>query len=503
VNWTKITTAPTREEATSNVAGLAFGYDDRLEFKNLDNPNYYKYHAIVADAFTRLKDVKLFGIRNQGSSTLHDGALTLTKNLDVPRIGPPLDADDTPRRDRLVVEYNTSTNPMEDGVVRDTSGRGFDGCLKGGAYYDATEKALKFDGTGDYTEVQLPRHQVKGDWIHSVSCWVKGNVINGEEAVWNIGDRTGNPSGVQASTSTLSFNSASPTLRWYFYSNDGSTNLYTINEGDWNHIVCVYYGGGHTGTNSLVYINGNKVLLNSFTASAPLLFDETRERVLMLGRLAWGTNSDLNGSISNFKLYDVALTPEEAKTLYDMGRCDEGHHVVNFSKTRVGIGLGDGEVPRGALDVRGDIYGGIPVFFDVRFTSAPTATHAGSRIVWDTINDSRGGGFDTSTGTFTAPIGGVYKFSYFARGNISGQGIKMKPRINGLPTFNTTSDGTNDNLRGTAFMSNDGYSGSASTIVPLEAGGTFDLFACSHGSTVNSSLADYYNGFTGEYISSL
>ncbi|MGY8913427.1 MAG: hypothetical protein ACKVHS_09185, partial [Flavobacteriales bacterium] len=38
-----------------------------------------------------------------------------------------------------------------------------------------------------------------------------------------------------------------------------------------------------------------------------------------------------------------------------MGRCDEGHHVVNFSKTRVGIGLGDGEAPQAALDVRGDI----------------------------------------------------------------------------------------------------------------------------------------------------
>jgi hypothetical protein len=302
-----------------------------------------------------MAELKFFGTREQGQSVLHDGQLTLTKSLNVPRIGPALDADDTPRRDRLVVEYNTSTNPTFEGAVRDTSGRGFDGCLKGGAYYDATEKALKFDGTGDYTEVQLPRHQVKGDWIHSVSCWVKGNVINGEEAVWNIGDRTGNPSGVQASTSTLSFNSASPTLRWYFYSNDGSTNLYTINAGDWNHIVCVYYGGGHTGTNSLVYINGNKVLLNSFTASAALNFDETRDRILMLGRLAWGTNSDLNGSISNFKLYDVALTPEEAKTLYDMGRCDEGHHVVNFSKTRVGIGLGDGEAPGSVLNVRGNV----------------------------------------------------------------------------------------------------------------------------------------------------
>ncbi|MGY8913435.1 MAG: hypothetical protein ACKVHS_09225, partial [Flavobacteriales bacterium] len=47
-------------------------------------------------------------------------------------------------------------------------------------------------------------------------------------------------------------------------------------------------------------------------------------------------------------------TAEEVKTLYQMGRCDEGGHVVNFSKTRVGIGLGDEEVPQAALDVKGD-----------------------------------------------------------------------------------------------------------------------------------------------------
>jgi hypothetical protein len=66
--------------------------------------------------------------------------------------------------------------------------------------------------------------------------------------------------------------------------------------------------------------------------------------------------NEVNGQVSNFKLYDTALTAEEVKTLYDMGRCDEGHHVVNFSKTRVGIGLGDGQAPRSALDVRDQIY---------------------------------------------------------------------------------------------------------------------------------------------------
>jgi len=63
----------------------------------------------------------------------------------------------------------------------------------------------------------------------------------------------------------------------------------------------------------------------------------------------------LDGSLSQFKLYDTALTAEEVKTLYQMGRCDEGHNVVNFSKTRVGIGLGDGEAPQAALDVRGSL----------------------------------------------------------------------------------------------------------------------------------------------------
>lgn len=500
-NWTKITTAPTREEATSNVAGLQFGYDDRLEFKNIDNPNYYKYHTIVADAFTRLENVKLFGVRKQGSSTLHDGALTLTKNLNVPRIGAPPDVDNTPRRDRLIVEYNTSTNPVEDGLVRDTSGRGNDGVFYGGASYDATQKALVFDGTASNQYVHTLKNgsSESGNKHYSVSLWFNPTTVNVSRwrAVFAIGvlDRS-QPTDNDGDEVTLFVRSGSDVLH---LQNGGSSvdTTDTVKPGQWVHIVVTY-----DGKNRKIYLDGSLSVSNGYSS-----INFPKEMLIRLAQSIPNNGEQdeyMDCKISNFKAwFGAALTTEEVKTLYDMGRCDEGHHVVNFSKTRVGIGLGDGEAPRGALDVRGDIYGGMPVFFDVRFTSAPTATHAGSRIVWDTINDASGGGFDTSTGTFTAPIGGVYKFSYFARGNISGQGIKMKPRINGLPTFNTTSDGTNQNLRGTAFMGNDGYSGSASTIVPLEAGGTFDLFACSHGTTVTSSLSDYYNGFTGEYISSL
>jgi len=352
VNWTKITTAPTREEATSNVAGLAFGYDDRLEFKNLDNPNYYKYHAIVADAFTQLKDIKLFGVRNQGSSTLHDGTLTLTKNLDVPRIGPPPDADDTPRRDRLVVEYNTSTNPVEDGVVRDTSGRGLDGVFNGTTAYDVTQKALVFNGaTSDYIKSRIDN--TSGGYIHTVSQWFRNNTTLSSENQYLhfIGSEgTNKGSAIQFSASTSVYVSFYANYLYNSYSNLG---LETV--GKWRHIAYSYSGGPTSTTNPKIYIDGElKTGWAIGGGSASTTIDLDANALLILGnRATYGQPFD--GSISQFKLYDTALTAEEVKTLYQMGRCDEGHHTVNFSKTRVGIGLGDGEVPQAALDVRGDI----------------------------------------------------------------------------------------------------------------------------------------------------
>jgi hypothetical protein len=150
----------------------------------------YKYFAIViskstSTSVTAFAELRYFGTREQGQSVLHDGELTLTKSLTVPRIGPALDADDTPRRDRLVVEYNTSTNPTFEGAVRDTSGRGNDGVFYGNTYYDATTKALDFDGLGnDYVERQLNN---SGDFDFTVSLWIKRNSDSATMDVWFLG----------------------------------------------------------------------------------------------------------------------------------------------------------------------------------------------------------------------------------------------------------------------------------------------------------------------------
>jgi hypothetical protein len=83
---------------------------------NLPHSKSYKYMAVVvyknynipASSAMSIGELRYFGTREQGQSVLHDGQLTLTKSLTVPRIGPALDADDTPRRDTVDRNSNSS-----------------------------------------------------------------------------------------------------------------------------------------------------------------------------------------------------------------------------------------------------------------------------------------------------------------------------------------------------------------------------------------------------------
>jgi hypothetical protein len=326
-----------------------------IKYKPINSISYYRKYAIVVSRLynpnnnrsdLNIAEWRLFGYREQVTkqSVLHDGQLTLTKSLTVPRIGPALDADDTPRRDRLVVEYNTSTNPTFEGAVRDTSGRGLDGGLVGGAYYDANAKAFEFDGTDDYIFTgNIGNHA--GAWVHSYSVWINLDDYTNENIVLIGRDASSNKA------SSLKVNS-STAIQWFFFGSD-VTFPHSMTLGSWYHIACVYDGGAPDSSRRM-WINGTELTISVPGAGTALNLDANAE--MRIGRRQYNTaTNNFNGQISNFKLYDTALTAEEVKTLYDMGRCDEGHHMVNFSKTRVGIGLGDGEAPTYTLDVRGQI----------------------------------------------------------------------------------------------------------------------------------------------------
>jgi hypothetical protein len=327
----------------------------------IEASKYYSSYALVATRLLSAAETgtnststsrlnigewRLFGTREQGQSVLHDGQLTLTKNLNVPRIGPAFDVDDTPRRDRLVVEYNTTTNPTFGGAVRDTSGRRNDGVFYGGATYDATEKSLTSSGTtGEIRVGSLPTTTITQ---LSLSFWINpsGNAPIFYHGYEDIGRR-------------ISFSvDASGTGLFFAISSNYIRNSACLTLGRWQHVSVVFLGGS-IGTSLSdgsavykLYIDGADKGWNGGLFNAGTLQLENGHPLVLLNDLdgASGTGAI---KLSNFKYHDVALTAEEVKTLYDMGRCDEGHHVVNFSKTRVGIGLGDGEAPVGALDVRG------------------------------------------------------------------------------------------------------------------------------------------------------
>jgi hypothetical protein len=463
------------------------GDNEEIKIKNINSASYYKRYALVTSKLKssnnlNIAEWKLFGTREQGQSVLHDGQLTLTKSLNVPRIGPALDADDTPRRDRLVVEYNTSTNPTFEGAVRDTSGRGLDGVFYGtNMNYSSTEKAFEFNGTDDYTRSGILTN-MSGDKTVSYSLWINADtlvntmiVALGEAGVYGTNGKTGG----------IFMDSIGTLYNTVFANGIQVSGAITI--GNWIHIVATKVPGGSGIDTQTLYVNGLKPSQSNWgTSGTSLSLDDP---VITLGASPT-LSQHFNGSISNFKLYDVALTAEEVKRLYDMGRCDEGHHVVNFSKTRVGIGLGDGEAPRGALDVRGNIIGGCPAAFSVAYN--PTSLSGNQTIIWNLVYHNVGGGYNSSNGFFTAPVSGYYHFTVWGMTSSS---------TTGVVEFQFEKNGSTVQQRPYGNAGSNYGNATGSIIEYLNIGDTMSIFL-TDSTTMYAASGQSYNGFSGFYLSS-
>uniref|UniRef100_A0A6C0CMM5 F5/8 type C domain-containing protein n=1 Tax=viral metagenome TaxID=1070528 RepID=A0A6C0CMM5_9ZZZZ len=322
------------------------------------NNKYHKYLRLVVTEVNNgdrpeVNEIKFFGYREQlppKQSVLHDGQLTLTKNLTVPSIGPSVTNTRhvVPKRHKLVLEFDTSTNPTDLTTVNDTSEMGNDGTLRGNAYYSIGDKAFVFDGSGDYVDTGVISPSMAGARPHSMSAWFKTNATN-LQFVTCLGEKNGTTTDRRFSAIRVNGNA----LQFWQWSNDLSKSN-VIHVGLWYHAVAVYLGGGTSQSTMLMYLNGEQI--TSWDS------DTTDGGVLGLVSPSFAVGEDIgrsnyyfNGQISKPTLYDTALTAGDVKTLYDMGRGDS-YHVTNFQNTLVGINLGNGQAPRSALDVRDLIY---------------------------------------------------------------------------------------------------------------------------------------------------
>ena len=350
-------------------------YTEGLKNFKVNTTVYYSYFRLIAQSITslslpntgssglanyslyrnrfNLSGLVFFGVREQGQSTLHDGQLTLTKNLTVPQIGPVSEKYPTPRRHKLLIEYNTALM-IHSGKPIDTSENSNDGNFNGNAAYDESQRAFRFDEDGDYVSPDSALGNPSGDWPHSFSFWFK-TLSSSSGTFFSLGNES------QDDSSTVRINSDRE-IRWFFYSNDVVYNLpdehlFDTTGNTWSHLAGVYYGGVGAHRRRL-WMNGYELKVdvgqtNSAVDTNPLTIPSNTS--LHIGIRKSGAN-DFHGWISTFRLYDCALAPEEIYTLYRQGRLPPVHHLQLIDSTMT---IGSHDRHTGAqLDVAGHIRAG-------------------------------------------------------------------------------------------------------------------------------------------------
>ena len=395
---------------------------------SLDTQDSYSHFAIVVTknntaaypstdaSFVAIEEWRLFG--TPGPTTLDKGSLSLTRSLDVPRISR-YDVDtETPRPEKLVVDYDTTVNSSP----TDISGQGNHGAFYNGAYYSAADKAFSFDGSND--SIRGIISNPAGDWVHSISFWFKLGIdqsaISGRIDPFSIGRQgTGgvNRTADLPSDDIIGHYSAcdmTPTaINWYFFGNDASFSISGIKANEWHHLTFAYEGSGAVASRH-AFLDGVEYP-NVGTSTAPLAMFANSILALGVdfGRVS-SSPAPFNGQLSNFKIYNAYLEPSEVKKLYKLGRT--GRSMV-ISDTAVGIG----KVPEAQLDVRGNLnVDGVVRPYTCAFSAyASSGGNSSATGVFpaDGVHFDIGNCYDASTYEFTAPVYGIYYMSWSAYTN--------------------------------------------------------------------------------------
>ena len=344
-----------------------------------------------------------------------------------------------------------------------------------GVVYNPSDKSFECSASdgSQWIETYIPNGS-RFNTQFSVSVWAnmgQFDITSLYGFIFALGDR--NQTGLSSTSGneiSLVYNHAGLTEGTFFAGLEGQNIIFkewtTHNShmGQWYHLTMTYDG-------STLYVYKNGENSGYATRTAPVLPDDNCV-VRLFGDAVNenATHQGVQSRISNFKLYDCCLTRDEVRTLYGMGRCDEGHHVVSFEKTRAGIGLGDGCAPKAELDVRGRVRIGpsgqqwrtsgddgdrLLQFHSGQAASGqPTleVTHYGGTRVSPTptvlqISNELGGGSDWST---TEPYGMLS----FANGDGSGSGV-AGPAASVGAVCDSVSGGGDTRL---AFFTNSGIS---------------------------------------------
>jgi hypothetical protein len=395
VTWTAIHNHnDTAGRYTSGIGPRYFSVDDTYTYRyfRLVTTKLFQLGSTSGNERPDISELKFFG--TPGPTTLDKGSLTLGRSLDVPRVSR-YDVDtETPRPEKLVVDFDTTVNSSP----TDISGQGNHGRFVG-ATYSAPDKAFSFNGN-QYIQGDTG---LTGNFAHSISMWFKAS--NDGQLFWtgiNSSSQVGYRLNIFFSEDGgLGGNTTTPQIHYTFKNH---THYANVNLDQWHHLVCTY--SGTDSSNRKIYIDGLPAGSDTATDGTGQTTHalNIQTSTFYLNKTNY-SNGTLVGSIANFKLYSVALEPSEVRKLYNLGRT--GRSMV-ISDTAVGIG----KVPEAQLDVRGNLRVGgtiqVPLIITHRYITADTTVTGSNYIPFSGII------YENPTGLyngnyFVCPIKGIYE----------------------------------------------------------------------------------------------
>ena len=336
----------------------------------VNSTKYYSYFRIVVtanqgEALVGISRIRFYG--TPGPTTLDKGSLTLGRSLDVPRVSR-YDVDtETPRPEKLVVDFDTTVNSSP----TDISGKGNHGTFSnasGVPTYSVADKAFDFDGVNGAIWSGPLSPSMTGDKICSMSAWFKttnASTVN-QQIVWL---------GAYSIAGLLAVAVSNGTLRISIGSGCSLDVAGVIESNTWYHVVGIKQGTGSITSSNFsstfkLYLNGEP-MTGTFGGTARTLSINTNYWYVGAGTASG--NEPFPGYISNPKLYDTILEPSEVRKLYRLGRT--GRSMV-ITDTAVGIG----KAPEAQLDVRGVIRGPGLTIQTVSSYKSDTTTFAGTSV---------------------------------------------------------------------------------------------------------------------------
>ncbi len=383
--------------------------------------------------------------------------------------------------------YYEGKNYSGSGNISDETGNGVTGVLNGSVSYDSTWKAFSFSAsTNDYITGTT---SISGYFQHTVSLWVNfAELTSDQHYICVLGDG----------------NTKDAHMGMYYSDNlgvrvtsgfDYRTN-YHPTAGEWVHLTYTYHGGtinqGATDKRVKFYVNGSRWgIQDHYTPGNNAALNLPSSSVVRINGKSGTNNIYVDMKVANYRLFNRPLSADEIWQLYayDKEYFKISPDVVSFTRGRIGIGTMQ---PMTMLDVKGDIRGGCPVFFDVSRSNSLGNLSGSQTVRFDVVRANKGGGYHRNTGVFIAPLAGYYRFFAFGLSTEGGV-LNIEFRRNG--------DSANDRLMRTygEASTTEWDSASMSMIYYMNVGDTMRLYNNGNFHTAASGIL--YNAFQGFFLS--